>query len=79
MYEYVLLLARSQPPLVNRKSRVVSDDYEPDDIEPDIIDWYLVNLAAENIDFSACSPMLRLAWALLVWKEWLRDANARQL
>lgn len=54
-------------------------NYPLDDIEPDIIDWYLVNLAADNVDFSSGGPLLRLAWALLVWKEWLRDANAKNI
>lgn len=44
-----------------------------EDVEQDIIDWYFVNLAADQIDFNKEGPMLRLAWTLLVFKDWLRS------
>lgn len=43
-------------------------NYEQTDIEPDYVDYNLVCMAAENIDFKTASPETKLAWTLFALK-----------
>ncbi len=46
-----------------------------EDVEPFYTNWEHVNLAAEGLELEFSRPEVKLAWTLLVLKEYLRIEN----